>query len=116
MAVCLEIMWSSCAWAYNFPLFSYGQLGKGVVAFIRATLGFEQEIMRQGLLKIISVKTLKLHNLTFSQRLNDSSKLRIAPTTTRIVRKVMLTLRMPTTRGYLHRGPNLRSVRQWRSS
>lgn len=29
---------------------SHGQLGKGVVAFIRATLGFEQEIMRQGTL------------------------------------------------------------------
>jgi hypothetical protein len=27
---------------------SFHNLGRGVVAFIRATLGFEQEIMRQG--------------------------------------------------------------------
>jgi len=43
------------AWKYAD---GHNQLGRGVVAFVRATLGFEQDIMRQGPLSYSAAMTV----------------------------------------------------------
>jgi hypothetical protein len=88
-------------------------LGRAVVMFIRATLGFEQDVMRQGLQHFRPVFAAATHIL---QRRIDSTKPKTKHTKTNSAPKTMRSHQTFITQRSMHLVPSSFSSRQWRSS